>query len=86
MDTSTVGLTCTHICVRFTVESCTSVSQKLSLQLEECLTKFYDDAGHYMYIGRYLRSLIGNMDEALAFFDIIPVKRICKTGSNECVI
>lgn len=71
---------------RLSLRSRTSVSQKLPHQLEGILTKFYEDAGHYMRIGKYPRSLIGNMDETPAFFDMVPAKTICKTGSKECII
>ena len=64
----------------------TSVSQKLPKQLEGSITKFYEDAGRYMQIGKYPRSLVANMDERPAFFDMIPVKSICKTGSGECIV
>ena len=40
----------------------------------------------YMRIGKYPRSLVANMDESPAFFDIIPAKSICKTGSRECIV
>ena len=39
-----------------------------------------------MRIGKYPRSLIGNMDETHAFFDMIPAKCTCKTISKECVV
>lgn len=71
---------------RLSLRSRTSVSQKLPHQLEGILTKFYEDAGRYMRIGKYPRSLIGNMDETPAFFDMVPAKTICKTGSKECII
>ena len=64
----------------------TSVSQKLPKQLEGSITKFYKDAGRYMWIGKYPRSLVANMDEAPAFFDMILAKSICKTGSRECIV
>ena len=64
----------------------TSASQKLPKQLEGSITKFYEDAGRYMRIGKYLRSLVANMDETLALFDMIPEKSICKTSSRECIV
>ena len=39
-----------------------------------------------MRIGKYPRSLKGNVDETPAFFNIIPAKSIYKTGSKECVV
>ena len=39
-----------------------------------------------MRIGKYLRSLVANMDETPAFFDMIPANSICKTGSRECIV
>ena len=39
-----------------------------------------------MQIGKYPRSLVANMNETPAFFDMILPKNICKTGSRECVI
>ena len=39
-----------------------------------------------MRIGKYPRSLVANMDETLVFFDMIPAKTICKTGSRECMV
>ena len=35
---------------------------------------------------KYPRSLVGNMDETPAFFDMVPAKSICKTGSKECIV
>ena len=64
----------------------TSASQKLPKQLEGSITKFYEDAGRYMRIGKYSRSLVANMDKTLAFFVMIPAKSICKTGSSECIV
>ena len=71
---------------RFSLRNCTSVSQKLPQQLEGALTKFYEEAGRFMRIGKYPLSLIGNMDETPAFFDMVPAKNICKTGSKECIV
>ena len=71
---------------RLSLLSGTSVSQKLPKQLEGSITKFYEDAGRYMRIGKYPRSLVANMDETPAFFDMIPAKSICKTGSRECIV
>ena len=71
---------------RLSLLSRTSVSQKLPKQLEGLITKFYEDAGCYMRIGKYPRSLVANMDETPAFFDMIPAKSICKSGSRECII
>ena len=71
---------------RLLLRNRTSVRQKLPQQLEEVLTKFYEDAGRFMGIGKYPRSLVGNMDETPEFFDMVPVKSICKTGSKECIV
>ena len=71
---------------RLSLQNRTSVSQKLPRQLERVLTKFYEDAGRFMRIGKYPRSLVGNMDETPAFFDMVPSKSICKTGSKECIV
>ena len=71
---------------RLSLLSRTSVSQKLPKQLEGSITKFYEDAGRYMRIGKYHRSLVANMDETPAFFDMIPARSICKTGSWECIV
>ena len=59
------------------------MSQKLPRQLEESISKFYADAGRF---GKYPRSLVGNMGETPAFFDMVPTKSICKIGSRECVV
>ena len=64
----------------------TSVSQKLPKQLEGSITNYYEDAGCYIRIRKYPRSLVANMDETLAFFDMIPAKSICKTCSRECIV
>ena len=40
----------------------TSVSQKLPKQLKGSITKFYEDAGCYMQIGKHFCSLVANMD------------------------
>ena len=71
---------------RLSLRNRTSVSQKLPRQLEGVLTKFYEDAGHFMRIGKHPRFLVGNMDETPAFFDMVPSKSICKTGSKECIV
>ena len=71
---------------RLSLRNRNSVSQKLPRQLEGVLTKFYEDAGRFMRIGKYPRSLVGNMDETPAFFDMVPSKSICKTGSKECIV
>ena len=71
---------------RLSLLSRTSISQKLPKQLEGSITKFYEDAGRYMWIGKYPRSLIANMDETPAFFYMIPGKSICKTASRECIV
>ena len=39
-----------------------------------------------MRIRKYPRSLVANMDEMPAFFEMIPAKSICKTGSRECIV
>ena len=39
-----------------------------------------------MRIEKYPRSLVANMDETPAFFDMIPSKSISKTGSRECIV
>ena len=59
---------------KLSLRSRTSVSQKLPSQLESVLTKFYADAAKFMRIGKYPLSLVGNMDETPAFFDIVPSK------------
>ena len=71
---------------RLSLLSQTSVSQKLPKQLEGSITKFYEDAERYMRIGKYPHSLVANMDETPTFFDMIPAKSICKTGSRECIV
>ena len=71
---------------RLSLRCRTSVSQKLPQQLEASITKFYADAGRFMRIGKYPRSLVANMDETPAFFDMVPNKSICKTGTRECVV
>ena len=71
---------------RLSLLSRTSVSQKLPKQVKGSITKFYEDTGRYMRIGKYPLSLVENMDETPAFFDMIPAKSICKTGSRECIV
>ena len=71
---------------RLSLLSQTSVSQKLPKQLEGSITTFYEDAGRCMRIGKYPRSLVANMGETPAFFNIIPAKSICKTGSRELIV
>ena len=39
-----------------------------------------------MRIGKYPRSLIGNVDKTPSFFDMVSSKSICKTGSKECIV
>ena len=69
---------------RLSLRSRTSISQKLPQQLESSITKFYADTGRYMKIGKYPMSLVANMDETPAFFDMVPAKSITKTGTKEC--
>ena len=39
-----------------------------------------------MRTGKYPLSLVGNMDETTAFFDMVPSKCISKKGEKECVV
>ena len=39
-----------------------------------------------MRIGKYPLSLVGNMDETPAFFDMVPSKCIAKKGDKECIV
>ena len=39
-----------------------------------------------MRIGKYPLSLLGNMDETPAFFDMVPSKCIAAKGTKECVV
>ena len=71
---------------RLSLLSRISVNQKLPKQLQGSITKFYEGAGRYMRIGKYPRSLVANMDETPAFFDMIATKSICKTSSRECIV
>ena len=71
---------------KFTLRNRTSVCQKLPAQLEKALTQFYADAAKFMRIGKYPPSLVGNMDETPAFFDMVPSKCISRKGSKECVV
>lgn len=71
---------------RFCLRNRTSVCQKLPKQLEGVLTKFYADAAKFMRIGKYPPSLVGNMDETPAFFDMVPAKSIASKGVKECVV
>ena len=57
---------------KLALRSRTSISQKLPNQLEDVLSKFYEDAARFMRIGKYPLSLIGNMDETPASFDMVP--------------
>ena len=63
-----------------------AVSQKLPSQLESILTKFYANAAKFMRIGKYPLSLVGNMDETPAFFDMVPAKCIAAKGTKECMV
>ena len=71
---------------KLSLRSRTSVSQKLPSQLESVLTKFYADAAKFMRIGKYPLSLVRNMDETPAFFDMVPSKCIAAKGTKECVV
>ena len=71
---------------KLALRSRTSISQKLPKQLEDVLSKFYEDAARFMRIGKYPLSLIGNMDETPAFFDMVLSKCISKKGEKECVV
>ena len=71
---------------KLSLRSCTSASQKLPSQLESVLTKFYADAAKFKRIGEYPLSLVGNMDETPAFFDIVPSKCIAAKVTKECVV
>ena len=59
---------------------------KLPSQLESVLTKSYADPAKLMRIGKYLLSLVGNMGETPAFFDMVPSKCIAAKGIKECVV
>ena len=50
-----------------TLRARASISQKLSKQLEGVLSKFFEDAAHFMRIGKYPLYLVGNMDERSVF-------------------
>ena len=39
-----------------------------------------------MRIGKYPLSLVENMDETPAFFDMVPSKCIAAKGTKECVV
>ena len=71
---------------KLSLRSRTSISQKLPSQLESVLTKFYADVAKFMRIGKYPLSLVGNMDETPAFFDMVPSKCILAKGTKECVV
>ena len=71
---------------KLSLRSHTSVRQKLPSQLESVLTKFYADAAKFIRIGKYPLSLVGNMDETPAFFDMVPSKCIAPKGTKECVV
>ena len=73
-------------CHKLSLRSRTSVSQKLPSQLESVLNKFYADAAKFMRIGKYPLSLVGNMDETPAFFDMASSKCIEAKGTKECVV
>ena len=53
---------------RLSLLSRTSVSQKLPRQLEGSITKFYEDAGRHMRIGKYPRSLVAKIWMKRLFF------------------
>ena len=74
------------ICYKLSLLSRTSVSQKLPSQLESILTKFYADAAKFMRIEKYPLSLKGNMDETLAFFDMVPLKHIAAKGTIKWLV
>ena len=44
------------------------------------------DAAKFMRIGKYPLSLVANIDETPAFFDMVPSKRIAAKGTKECVV
>ena len=71
---------------KLSLRSRTSVSHKLSSQLESVLTKFYADGAKFIRIGKYPHSLVGDMDETPAFFDMVPQKCIAAKGTKECVV
>ena len=51
---------------------------KVFLKTPIITSKFYEGAGCYICIG----SLIGNMDETLSFFDMIPAKVFVKQAQK----
>ena len=70
---------------RLALRACTSISQKLP-KISECvLIKFYADAARFMKIGKYSFTLVGNMDQTPAFFDMVSSKCIVNKGVRECV-
>ena len=50
----------------------TLISQKLPKQLEGVLSKFCEDAACFVRIGKYPFFLAGNMNETVAFFNMVP--------------
>ena len=81
-----VGLRNFSIVINFLFEAAHRESQKLPSQLESVLTRLYADAAKFMRIRKYPLSLVGNMDETLAFFDMVPAKCIAAKGTKECVV
>ena len=63
-----------------------SISQKLSKQVEGVPSKFHEDVARFMRIGKYPLSLVGNMDETPAFFDMVLSKCTSKKGERDCVV
>ena len=67
------------------LRACTSISQKLP-KISECvLIKFYADAARFIKIEKYSFTLVGNMNQTRAFFDMVSSKCIVKKGVRECV-
>ena len=50
------------------------------------LIKFCADAPRFTRIGKYHFSVVGHMDETLAFFNIVPSNCFAKKGERECVV
>ena len=56
----------------------TSVIKKPPKQLESILRKFYEDTARFMRIEKYPLSLVGNMDETPAFFDMKNLQSVLR--------
>lgn len=63
----------------------TEVARKATC-VQEKMTAFLVEVQQTHHSGRYPAALIGNMDEILVYFDLIPNRTIDTVGAKSCLV